>query len=43
MPPDINRENEALFRMAALDAMLNDLRYGFRARGTLHYRWSPDE
>jgi DNA-binding MarR family transcriptional regulator len=43
MPPDINRENEAFFRMAALDAMLNNLRYGFRARGTLYYRWSPDE
>jgi DNA-binding MarR family transcriptional regulator len=42
MPADINRENEALFRMAALDAMLNTLRYGFRARGTLYYRWSPD-
>jgi DNA-binding MarR family transcriptional regulator len=42
MPPDINRENEALFRMAALDAMLNNLRYGFRARGTLDYAWSPD-
>jgi DNA-binding MarR family transcriptional regulator len=43
MPPDINRENEAFFRMAALDAMLNNLRYGFRARGTLHYRWWPDD
>jgi DNA-binding MarR family transcriptional regulator len=43
MPPDRNRENEALFRMAALDAMLNTLRYGFRGRGTLYYRWSPDD
>jgi DNA-binding MarR family transcriptional regulator len=43
MPPDTNRENEAFFRMAVLDAMLNNLRYGFRARGTLYYRWSPDE
>jgi DNA-binding MarR family transcriptional regulator len=42
-PPDINRENEAFFRMAALEAMLNNLRYGFRARGTLYYPWSPDE
>jgi DNA-binding MarR family transcriptional regulator len=43
MPPDIQRENEALFRMAALDTMLNNLRYGFRARGTLHYGWSPGD
>jgi DNA-binding MarR family transcriptional regulator len=41
MPPDVNRENEALFRMAALEAMLNNLRRGFRAGGTLYYRWSP--
>jgi DNA-binding MarR family transcriptional regulator len=43
MPPDIQRENEALFRMAALDTMLDTLRYGFRTGGTLYYRWSPDE
>jgi hypothetical protein len=43
MPPDIHRTNEALYRMAALDGMLNNLRYGFRAGGTLYYRWSPDE
>ena len=42
-PADINRENEAFFRMAALEALLNDLRYGFRAGGTLRYRWHPDD
>jgi DNA-binding MarR family transcriptional regulator len=43
MPSDGNREHEALFRMTALDAMLNHLRYGFAAGGTLHYRWHPED
>jgi hypothetical protein len=43
MPRDENRAIEALFRMNHLDMMLNDLRYAFRARGTLYYRWAPDD
>jgi DNA-binding MarR family transcriptional regulator len=43
MPPDENRATEAMFRMNHLDMMLNDLRYVFRAGGTLYYRWAPDD
>jgi DNA-binding MarR family transcriptional regulator len=43
MPRDDNRATEAMFRMNHLDMLLNDLRYAFRAGGTLYYRWSPDD
>jgi DNA-binding MarR family transcriptional regulator len=38
MPPDDNRAIEASFRRYDLDALLNSLRYVFRAGGTLRYR-----
>jgi DNA-binding MarR family transcriptional regulator len=37
------REDEALWRMASLEETLDRLREGFRARGTLYYRWHPDD
>jgi DNA-binding MarR family transcriptional regulator len=43
VPPDTNRAIEAVFRMNRLDKILNDIRYAFRAGGTLYYRWSPYE
>jgi DNA-binding MarR family transcriptional regulator len=43
MPHDENRAIEALFRLNHLDMTLNDLRYAFRAGGTLYYRWAPDD
>jgi DNA-binding MarR family transcriptional regulator len=45
MPPDDNRAIEAVFRVSALDGMLDNLRYAFCAGGTLYdrYRWIPRE
>jgi DNA-binding MarR family transcriptional regulator len=43
MPPDLNRENEAFARMCQLEWILDTLRDGFRARGTLYYPWHPDD
>jgi DNA-binding MarR family transcriptional regulator len=43
VPADVNRENEAFLRMAYLEPILNDLRRGFRAGGTLYYPWHPDD
>jgi DNA-binding MarR family transcriptional regulator len=43
MPPDDNRAIEVAFRVPVLDSMLDDLRDGFHAGGTLYqrYRWRP--
>jgi DNA-binding MarR family transcriptional regulator len=42
-PPDIHRQNEAFFAMCELEPLLDNLRRGFRARGTLYYPWHPDD
>jgi len=42
-PADVHRENEAFFRMCELEPLLDTLRRGFRARGTLYYPWHPDD
>jgi DNA-binding MarR family transcriptional regulator len=43
VPADGNRATEALHRMSELDTTLGNMRYVFRAGGTLHYRWSPHD
>jgi DNA-binding MarR family transcriptional regulator len=43
MPPDPNREDEAFARMGELEFLLDTLRDGFNARGTLYYPWHPDD
>jgi DNA-binding MarR family transcriptional regulator len=43
MAPGEDRDDEALWRMCGLEEMLDRLREGFRAGGTLYYRWHPDD
>jgi DNA-binding MarR family transcriptional regulator len=43
MPKGDDREDEALWQMVHLEVLLDRLRRGFRARGTLYYPWHPDD
>ncbi len=43
MPPGQDREDAAFLAMADLETLLDRLREGFRARGTLYYPWHPDD
>jgi DNA-binding MarR family transcriptional regulator len=38
-----DRENEAFLRMELLEWLLDCVRKGFRAGGTLYYRWHPED
>ena len=43
MLPGVERENAAFEAMGVLETLLENLRKGFRARGTLYYPWHPDD
>jgi DNA-binding MarR family transcriptional regulator len=43
MPPGADREDTAFVRMTHLEALLDDLRKGWHARGRLYYPWHPDD
>jgi DNA-binding MarR family transcriptional regulator len=43
MPAGPAREDAALFAMDTLESLLDRLREGFRAGGTLYYPWHPDD
>jgi DNA-binding MarR family transcriptional regulator len=43
MAPGIPRENDAFVAMHDLENLLDNLRRGFHARGTLYYPWHPDD
>jgi DNA-binding MarR family transcriptional regulator len=43
MPPGIDREDAAFLAMSDLETILDNLRAGFHARGTLYYPWHPDD
>jgi DNA-binding MarR family transcriptional regulator len=43
MPKGEEREDAALWSMWQLEVLLDLLRKGFRARGTLYYPWHPDD
>jgi DNA-binding MarR family transcriptional regulator len=43
LPPGIPRENEAFLRMSTLETLLDAMREGFHAGGTLYYPWHPDD
>jgi DNA-binding MarR family transcriptional regulator len=43
LSPGPEREDAAFLQMCDLEALLNNLRKGFRAGGTLYYAWHPDD
>jgi DNA-binding MarR family transcriptional regulator len=43
MPPTLRRQHEAFVRMHRLETLLDWLRDGFDAGGTLYYPWHPDD
>ena len=43
MLPGTDREDAAFEAMWTLETILDNLREGFRARGTLYYPWHPDD
>jgi DNA-binding MarR family transcriptional regulator len=43
MTPGLEREDAAFLAMTDLETLLDNLREGFRARGTLYYPWHPDD
>jgi DNA-binding MarR family transcriptional regulator len=43
MPPGPQRADAAFCAMGDLEHLLDRLRKGFRALGTLHYPWHPDD
>jgi DNA-binding MarR family transcriptional regulator len=43
MPAGPARQEAALYAMDTIESLLNRLREGFRAGGTLYYPWHPDE
>ena len=43
MPPGLERRNAAFKEMCVLEPILDHLREGFHAGGTLDYPWHPDD
>jgi DNA-binding MarR family transcriptional regulator len=43
MPAGPARQEAAFYATEALESLLDRLRQGFRAGGTLHYPWHPDD
>jgi DNA-binding MarR family transcriptional regulator len=43
MPPGPDREDAAFMAMCDLEGHLENIRFGFRARGSLEYPWHPDD
>ena len=43
MNAGIEREDAAFLAMSDLETILDNLRQGFHARGTLYYPWHPDD
>jgi DNA-binding MarR family transcriptional regulator len=43
LPPGVERDDTALWRMCGFEEVLDRWREGLRARGSLYYPWHPDD